>query len=226
MFSGCRVSATIFLFRKRHVFSKRKGSIVARLKSKTVMTVARTSAFSLLIALGASQSAAMVEQEKSDVPHELAFLNVDLSKQGEEFSRQMDLAIWGIVTRKVEDAPKEAREALDIAQKEWGDDHLYTQMAAAILKLAEANESQLLGGAHLSKASRKIDEARAFVRANREFAGSYHIDILANISQARVYFSFGVNDLAKDHYQKALYAMEQAPGMAGYSEIELEKDRL
>ena len=190
-------------------------------------SIASFPAISALIILGISCAApteASADRITDEVQHEMTFLEPDLAGCGEEYSNHMDFAIHHIVNRNAEPASQEARRALDGAREAWGDDHLYTQMASAMLKLAEANEIELHGGAKLSVASRKIAEARAFIRDNREFPGSYYIDILAYISDARISASFGVNELAKDYYGKALYAMEQEPGMAGNYEIEMEME--
>lgn len=180
----------------------------------------------LLFATHIVPGPAYAESWMEDVTVELTYLGTDLSKREKEYSKRMNFAIHDIVTKHYEEMEDNARKALKAAQKEWGAEHVNTLMAFAMTDLARANAINFYGGASRAEADLLINQARIFSLAYPEFPGSYYIEVLANISKARLTMATSIEAEAAKYYDKVLAAMKQSPGISNISRVQSERDYL
>lgn len=191
---------------------------------KSTNLIAIIGAFSLIGFLGAAPAHA--ESWTENVTVELTYLGTDLSGREKEYSKRMNFAINDIVRTHYEEMEDDARKAVEAAQKQWGAEHVNTLMAFAMADLARANAINFYGGASRTEADLLINHARIFSLAYPEFPGSYYIEILANISKARLVMITGTEAEAAEYYDKALAAMKQSPGLSNIYRVQIERDYL
>ncbi len=194
--------------------------------TKSTRIFAVIGAVSLMICLSAVVAPVHAERDVEQVTVELTYLGTDLKKREKEYSRRMNFAIHDIVIKDFEDMQDDAFKALKTAKKEWGDDHINTQMATATAQLAKANAILFFGGGTRTEALELVKQAQIFAALNQEFPGSYYINILADLSIGRLAQSHGENKLAVEYFDKALAAMKQSPGLSNVFWVQSERDYL
>lgn len=195
------------------------------IKSNTA-AVAAIGFSGLLFLASAVLAPASAKSWTEKVRFELTYLGTDLSKREQEYSTQMNVTIHVIVAKHYDDMEVYARKALKAADKQWGAEHVNTEMAVAMAHLARANAIDFFGGASRAEAKELIGRARIFPALYPEFPGSYYIGVLADISEARLVMTTGTEAEAAVYYDKALAAMKQSPGMSNIWRVQGERDFL